>query len=64
MSANALMKTVLMSAVCMNLAACGGSTPELGPATAPPPVDKAKMEENMKKSFEMNKMKGEPPKAQ
>ena len=57
---NRALTMLVFGAVCSCLSACGGS-PELGTATSTPKVDQKKMEAEMKKSFEMGKMKGTPP---
>ena len=57
---NRALTMLVFGAVCFCLSACGGS-PELGTATSTPKVDQKKMEEEMKKSFEMGKVKGTPP---
>lgn len=57
---NRVLTMLVFGAVCTCLSACGG-TRELGPATSTPKVDQKKMEEEMKKSFEMGKVKGPTP---
>jgi hypothetical protein len=55
-------KLLVFGGVCFCLAACGGKG-EIGPATTTPQVDKKKMDEEMRKSFEKGKPKGVLPKA-
>lgn len=57
---NRALTMLVFGAVCSCLSACGGNA-ELGPATSTPKVDQKKMEEEMKKSFEMGKPNGPAP---
>ncbi len=57
---NRVLTMLLLGAVCTCLSACGGSS-ELGTATSTPKPDQKKMEEEMKKSFERGKPKGDAP---
>ena len=57
---NRVLTMLVFGAVCSCLSACSGN-PELGPATSTPKVDQKKMEAEMKKSFEMGKVKGPQP---
>lgn len=56
---NRALTMLVFGTVCTCLSACGNR--ELGPATSAPKVDQKKMEEEMKKSFEMGKIKGPQP---
>ena len=57
---NRVLTILVFGVVCSCLSACGGSR-ELGTATSTPKVDPKKMEEEMKKSFEMGKVNGPQP---
>lgn len=57
---NRLLTMLVFGAAWTCLSGCGGNA-EMGTATSTPKVDQKKMEEEMKKSFEMGKIKGTPP---
>jgi hypothetical protein len=58
---NQFSRLLMVSLVAFAISGCGGAKPELPAAGTTPAMDKekqAKMQEQMKKSFEMSKPKG------